>query len=676
MRAIAALNALLLSQQGHLFPWAPVSLGTGVGIYFALSNEPEFPTYVVLILIGAALALMGIRSKDRGTVSLWAVGLLIFGFCLAGYRAHDVGSNVLTYRYYGPIEGRVLTIDRSASDKIRLTLDQVRLYAVGSQISPDRVRISLHGPTDIPQPGNRVMTTGHLMPPQGPAEPGGFDFRRHAWFQGLGGVGYTRAPVLLSGPPTGDLWLRRLRSQVASYIQQRLSGETGGFAAAITSGDRSGVGQETLADLRGSNLAHLLAISGLHMGLLTGFVFATLRLLLCLWPRVALRLPVKKISAIGALIVGSGYLALSGGNVATERAFVMAAVVLIAVVLDRRAFSLRAVAVAALIVLIRRPESLMSPGFQMSFAATTALVAVFGWIRDTGFSFGPAWSRGVFALVISSVVAGLATAPIGAAHFNTVSHYGLIANLLSVPVMGILVIPSAVLALCLLPIGLEGIGLTLMGLGLDWILFVAHWVSGLDGAQGTVAAPSNAVLPLITVGSLLVILWQGRLRGAGLAPMLIGAILWAQAERPAVLISSDGALVGAMTDNGRALSKPKGSGFAARVWLENDGDSANQAQAAERWVDPEKRVQIAQTEVVHVIGKRAVADYFECKAGQIVVTTGAKTLHGACQLFDPKRLRDLGSLMINNKGELITAQQMSGYRLWTSQPPHRGWNRN
>ena len=153
-----------------------------------------------------------------------------------------------------------------------------------------------------------------------------------------------------------------------------------------------------------------------------------------------------------ALLLAAGYLALSGGNVATERAFVMVAVVL-AVMLDRRAFSLRAVAVAAVVLLVLRPEALLGPGFQMSFAATTALVAVFGWLRDRPGALGPRWLRPVSALVISSAVAGAATAPVAAAHFNQIAHFGLIANLLSVPLMGVVVMPAALAAAALMPLG-------------------------------------------------------------------------------------------------------------------------------------------------------------------------------------------------------------------------------
>jgi len=665
MRATAALDALMQKQRGHLFPWAPVFLGAGVGLYFGLMVEPDIKLYIGMAVFGVVSGLVGIRASESGAVFGRTILLIATGFCLSGYRAHNVAASVLPYRYYGPIEGRVVAIDRSASDAVRLTLDRVRLRNTAMSQSPERIRISLHGPIDVPSPGSHVITTGHLMPPQGPAEPGGFDFRRHAWFQRIGAVGYTRLPVLLAGPDDADLWLQRLRRRASTYIQTQLPGETGGFAAALTTGDRSGIGQDSLMALRGSNLAHLLAISGLHMGLLTGFIFASLRVLLNLWPRFALRVAVKKIAAVGALLVAAGYLALSGGNVATERAFIMVAVVLGAVLLDRRAFSLRAVALAAMIVLVHRPESLMSPGFQMSFSATTALVAVFTWIRDSGVSLGPVWARAAVAVVISSAVAGAATAPFGAAHFNTLSHYGLIANLASVPLMGVLVIPAAVLALCLVPLGGEMIGLTLMGWGLDWILMVAHWVTDLEGAQGRVVAPGPAVLPLIAVGMLFVILWQGRLRLTVVAPVVLAAILWAQSERPPILISADGALVGKMTEAGRALSKPKGAGFAARVWLENDGDGSNQIAASARWTGSTRHAMIGTTKVVHVIGKRAVEAFDECLVGQVIVTTVDKDLPGDCLLFDPARLRKLGSLMITSEGILLSAQELAGQRLWT-----------
>jgi competence protein ComEC len=673
MRVTAAIDRVLLDQRGHLFVWSPVFLALGIGAYFGLGNEPDGTTYAVLAIVAVVCGAAALRWPGGWSALGWALALLAAGFCLAGARAHRVGDPVLGWRYYGAIEGRIVAMDRSASDALRVTLDQVRLVRFGRDITPARVRLSLHGDPAALVPGQRIMTTGFLSPPSGPAEPGGFDFRRYAWFAGLGAVGYTRNPVLTLAPPEqGRAGLRvfSLRMAASARVQGVLKGDIGGFAAAIITGDRSGMGQGALQALRGSNLAHLLAISGLHMGLLAGFVFAVLRLLLALVPAVALRVPVKKLAAIGALAVAAGYLALSGGNVATERAFVMVAVVLGAVLVDRRAFSLRAVAMAALIVLALRPEALLGPGFQMSFAATTALVAVFGWLRDAEIRPAPNWLKPVLGVVISSTVAGAATAPYAAAFFNTLAHYGLVANLLSVPLMGVLVIPAAVLAACLAPFGLEAIGLWFMGLGLRWILAVATWVSGLDGARGFVVSPGPFVIPLLSLGALWLILWQGKARFAGLVPVVFAFWLWSGTERPAILVADTGGLVGVMTQQGRALSKPRGAGFVASVWLENDGDGSAQPDAAARWPGQEGRVRVIQTasrEIVHITGKRAAAGFDDCKAGQVVIVSVPLELNGPCEVFDQKRLRATGSLAITDK-DILSARDLSGRRIWNTRP--------
>ncbi len=413
-------------------------------------------------------------------------------------------------------------------------------------------------------------------------------------------------------------------------------------------------------------------VSGKPGAVQTGFVFVTCRIGLSTMPALALRLPVRKLAALCALGAATIYLLLSGGNVATERAFVMVSVMLGAVLVDRRAISLRAVALAAMIVLVLRPESLLSPGFQMSFAATTALVAVFGALRDYGRMPGPKWSKPVTGLILSSAIAGLATAPIGAAHFNTMSHYGLVANLLSVPVMGTIVVPAAVVAALLAPFGLDWLALAVMGVGLRWILGVSDWISGLDGSQGFVVSPPGFVLPVLVLGLLWVILWQGRARWVGLAPAIAVITFWGQGQRPEVLVADSGGLIGVMTEHGRALSKSKGSGFVASVWLENDGDGVGQPLAAQRWPGKPERVQrylINGTELIHVTGKRAADGFDECLPHQIVVSSVALKLTGECVLYGPDKLLDTGSLALSN-GRVVTSADVSGQRLWS--PGRRG----
>ena len=676
MGMMRILDQLLQVQRGHLLAWGPVFLGLGIGVYFALPVEPGIAAYGGVAVLGGAAVLFAFLPHGLGLLAR-AILITCLGVLVAGLRSHAVEAPVLGFRYYGPVEGRLVEIDRSGRDLLRLTLADVRLKNVPIERTPVHVRISVLADSDLPEIGAQVATTAHLMPPQGPVEPGGFDFRRHAWFAQLGASGYSRVAVLTLAPAVAESGISHIRSKITSCLHHRLPGEVGAIVDAITTGDRSGVSQATLEDLRASNLAHLLAISGLHMGLVAGFVFGSLRFGLCLVPPLALRVNIKKVAAAVALVAAAGYLALSGGNVATERAFLMVAVMFVAVLMDRRAISLRAVAVAATLVLLRRPESLLSPGFQMSFAATAALVGVFAWISDRRLSLGPDWLRPVTALILSSLVAGLATAPFGAAHFNTLAHYGLPANLLSVPIMGAVVVPAAVMSLVLLPFGLEGLALAVLDSGLRWILAVAAVISDIPGAQGAIVQPSGVVLPLISLGGLFVLIWQGWFRFAGLLPITLALAVWSQSLRPLVLVAPDGGLVGVLGSEGRALSREKGQGFAARVWLENDGDRVSQKQAFGRWAGKASsetthrkasmlpNAQLGGFRLVHAFGKRAADRLGHCDARDIVVTTVDIDLSGPCLVLGPGTLRSTGSLSIDAEGRITTARQVAGTRLWT-----------
>lgn len=459
-----------------------------------------------------------------------------------------------------------------------------------------------------------------------------------------------------------------MRLAIAESVRAALPGEVGAFAAAITTGDRSGIGAATMNDLRASNLAHLLAISGLHIGLLTAFVFAATRRALVLAPGLALEWPVKSWAAIGALGAGAFYLALSGGNVATQRAFIMVSVMLVAVLLNRRALTLRAVALAALIVLVLRPEALTEPGFQMSFSATLGLVAVFRLIRDHRTRRLPKWAAPVMATLVSLAVAGFATAPFSAAHFNQVSQYGLIANLVSVPLMGAIVMPAAVLAALLGPFGLAWIGLEIMDPAIHWILFVAHWIATRETAVTLVPSPPGSVLAGIALGGLWLIPWQGHGRLAGAVPVAAALWLWQAVERPDILVAPSGGLVGLLAGEGRVLSKPRGDGFAAQSWLENDGAVADQARAAGDLAT------LLPGDLVHVTG-RAALDRVRaaCRPGRIVIVNQVlEDTPEGCLLLGPRDLERTGALAIRFGAagpRITTARQVSGERAWMAHLP-------
>lgn len=587
--------------------WLPVLMGSGIWLYFSLEVEPD-PWWCELLALPVAALASGAARRAGWMALALALGLGAFGagFSLAALAAHRAAAPALSGPVEETVEGRVRELSKAASGAPRVLLDRVAIYGLDPRETPARVRVTLLSAErgSAPRPGTRIRVFARLLPPGEPVEPGAFDFRLRAYFERLGAVGYARGAALAMAArePAGPvdrfaMWLAERRVRLSDALAEALPGRRGAFAAAIIVGDRSGIEEADAEALRVSNLAHLLAISGLHMGLLTGLVFVGLRLLLAAAPRAVSGVSARKAAAVGALMAGLGYLLLSGATVATQRAFVMMAVAFTAVLLDRPAISLRGLALAAVVVLAIRPVSLMDVGFQMSFAATAALVA--GWEevrrqRMRRAAEGDERPRrrwralrmaGLYlaGLVFTSVIAGAATAPYAAYHFNRVAPYGLPANLAAVPVMGLVIAPAAVAAAVLAPLGLEGPVVAAMGGGIEWVLEVAHRVAALPGAVRPVPVAGGPVLPLITLGGLWLFLWRGPWRLAGLAGIAAALALWSGApDRPEILIAPGGRLVGVLGPEGRALDHGRAQSFAAGTWLRRDGDAADQKAAAAR----------------------------------------------------------------------------------------------
>lgn len=666
----------LLAARGQLFVWVPVFIGLGIGIWFALPFEPvlwHYGVVLVLFILGGAGTIWG---PDLGRPLFLILSCVTAGGAAAGLRAHLVATPMIEFQYYGPVTGRVVEIDRSQSDAIRITLVDVVLDNVYP--APRFVRVSIQGPA--PEPAQTVLLTARLSAPSAATEPEGFDFRRTAFFRGLGAVGYSRSPVLLWQEPPANLQrIDRLRTYLSQGLMTAISNDAGAFAAGAMTGDRSGITQDTVQALRDSNLAHLLAISGMNLAFLAGFVFMLIRYGVALIPVLALRVNSKKIAALVALGVALFYLLLSGANVATTRAFLMIAVMLGAVLLDRQGLTMRSVAIAAVILLLWQPESLLDPGFQLSFAATVVLIGAYHVIdRQILAQKLPGWMMPVYAVVLTSVLAGIATAPFAAAHFNRFTDYGLLANLLTAPAMSLLMAAGAVAAI-LAPFGLAAPALWVLEQSAAWILFVAHWIAGLDGAVTMIVAPPAVVLPLISVAGIWILVWQGRRRWAGVPFLALALVIWGFAPRPDLLISNDGRLVGWMGPEGRALSTPTGARFSAENWLQDDGDLASQEQAAARsgFSGPkEARVfQMGDVTGVVLAGQGSAAAFEAACAGHDLVIVPAALdpsllADGPCTRIDRDVLDNTGALGgYWQEGVLTLYPSRQAPRLWTGDRP-------
>jgi len=591
--AEAAISSFL-AERDRWFLWAPVLIGLGIGVYFALPQEPSLRLGLGLFAASAAglfLLPRFINLPLAVRIALLMTFWMAVGFGAAVLRTDRVAAPVLERSWTGEITGRVISISLT-EQSLSVVMEPQTMSRLAPEFMPERVRFAIRVKDAHAAPGQIVRLRGHLEPPSAPVEPGGFDYGRSIWFAKLGGTGFAyTAPELLSAPQGMENWVQRLRASITERIRERIGGAAGAIASALVTGDKRVIPQEAIVALRNAGLAHVLAISGLHMMLFGGSLFWLVRAGLSLIPAIALRYPIKKWGAVAALLGASFYLVISGAEIAAQRAYIMLTLMFVAVLFDRPAISLRNVALAAIFILLWRPESLISASFQMSFSAVVALIAFYEsslarqWTaRLRGFD---GWQALVFwgaayllGLALTSLVAGSATGPVAAYHFNRIAVYSLLGNLIALPIVGTIIMPSALFALMLMPFGLEGPALWLMGQGIDAMLYVAREVTALPGASALVPSAPFYALMLFAFGGLWLCLWQRRWRFLGLVPLALSFMLWGQKERADVLIDRDGLLAAVRMQDGRMALTKRTPGYVAERWLLHDGDPRSPKEAA------------------------------------------------------------------------------------------------
>ncbi|MGE3775098.1 MAG: ComEC/Rec2 family competence protein, partial [Gammaproteobacteria bacterium] len=537
------LAATIAAEQDRFFNWVPVLFGSGIAIYFAQAREP---TLLVASLIAAAAVAVSLlwRRVFAGLLIGSALVWLSLGVLAAKVASEIVAAPVLGRDLRSvAVTGWIELVEPLATGGERITVRAISVGDLAPDQIPRRVRVRIPKSATPFAPGDAVTVRANLLPPAGPALPGAYDFARAAWFLGIGAVGAAReAPEAadVSQPmlPLLRAWLpfERLRQRISRRVTAALPGETGAIAAALLTGERGGITETTNQAYRDSGIFHILSISGLHMTVFAGAVYVASRFLLSLVPLLALGFSIKKWAAVAGLAGTFGYLLISGGSPPAVRSAIMIAVMFLAVLLDRPALALRNIALAALIILLASPSSLIDVGFQMSFAAVVALVSgVEAW-RDWRVAragdVGPRTrslpgSAGAFvgAITLTTLIATAAVAPFAAYYFHKSTQYGVLANLAAVPFCNLIVMPAALATLLAMPFGLEAWPLVVMGYGIDAMTWVAIRVAAIPGAVALVPAISARAFALMVVGGLWLCLWGGRWRQVGLLPIAAGLAL-------------------------------------------------------------------------------------------------------------------------------------------------------
>jgi competence protein ComEC len=572
---------------GRLLPWIPVAFGTGIAFYFAADREPVAWVTAAAATVFCTAAFLLRRQKVFPIAVM--IAAISAGFATASLKTARVAHGVLARPMFSvSLKGFVETHEeRERTDRFVLRVVQMESPRAAAKL--ERVRLSVKKGT-APAVGSFVELKARLQPPLAPLRPGSYDFGRDMYFQGIGASGFVMGAIRTVDPPfNGGFSLRYaafmqgLRDAIDARIRNVLSGDRRAIATALLTGRRDALSAPVNDAMFISGLGHVLSISGYHMAVVAGVVFFAVRALLALIPALTVTFPIKKWSAAAALLAAAFYLLLSGAEVATQRSFFMTAVVLIAIMVDRRAVTFRTLAVAAMIVLTMAPEALVHPSFQMSFAATLGLVALiqtgmpalFASPDHSATARAALWGgREIAMLALASLVAGLATTPYAAFHFHRVTPYGVVANLAAMPVVSVLVMPAGLLGLVAMPFGFDGMFWRIMAFGIDWMIAVAQWVAALPGAIGRIAAFGIGPLIAASAGIILLGLLRTPLRLSGAGAIAL-AVVWAlAAPQPDMLVSGDGQSVGVRGRDGRLhLMRTAKDTFLVKEWLAADADA-------------------------------------------------------------------------------------------------------
>jgi competence protein ComEC len=572
---------------GRLMPWLPVAFGFGIVVYFTADREPNWLAVLPLAIAGVAGTFF-VRHRPIAFPLVLGIAAATLGFAVATLQTLRIAHPILQHPVASVALGGFVEIreERERSDRIVVRVE--RFDATQIAPPPDRVRVAVRKGS-APAVGAFVELKAHLSPPLQPLRPGGYDFARDMYFQRIGASGYSLGTIKVKSPAAAPgFWLRYatviddLREAIDKRIRAVVPGDNGSIASALITGKRDAISAPVNDSMYVSSLAHVLSISGYHMAVVAGIVFFFIRAGLAFIPSLASRQPIKKWAASGALIAAAFYLLLSGAEVATQRSFIMIAIVLVGVILDRPTLTFRTLAVAAIAVLLLAPQAVVHPSFQLSFAATLALIAAYQhglpWRADRDSSIAQRvamWgAREIAGLFLASLVAGFATMPYAAFHFHRLAPYGVIANLLAMPVVSAVVMPMGILGVVAMPFGFDAVFWRLMSDGIDWMVWVALWVTSLPGAVGRIQAFSTGPLLMGTGGLLIICLLRTPLRWSG-AVLLIAASVWIlEMPRPDVLIADDGQTAAFRGADGRLAVLHSGrDSFAIKEWLAADADA-------------------------------------------------------------------------------------------------------
>ncbi len=551
-------------QQQNRFLFVPFLMAAGAALYFSLTTEPGLFCPGILSLILITLA-----TVNKIPTLVRAIFIFAFGFCYANAYTNLVNTPVIKRNLHNlDITGTVQKIDFT-DDKSRIYLS-TNAEDIKAGTGDAIVRVSVGDNIALPQIGDVVSANVGLFKPSAATAPETFDYARWAYFNNLSATGYANNIQVIENNTKYSL----------NKFRNNIHNNTNSFLVdSLVLGYKNVIPENDAAIWVSSGIGHVWSISGFHMTLVGGWLFLIFVSLFRAVPWIVRRVPAKIPGILCAWIGLVGYLFLSGCDVATIRAFLMTTLVFMAFIFGRSAFSMRNIALAFCATFLINPHYVMQAGFQLSFAAVFGLIWLYYEIK-------PKMPENkilkiIYAMLLTSLVATLFTAPFVAAHFGTLPTYSLIGNLILLPVFSVAIMPLVMIGTIT---GMFGIlsPIKLAHLIYDTTLNIARSISELPLTNIDMPhIPNNAMICFIVGFMCLILIRNIKMKINCVLFALfvgIGIVLVQTNPKPIFWTTDDNELVAFVDDNGKLeFNKSRSSNhyFAFETWKKFNGEATN-----------------------------------------------------------------------------------------------------
>lgn len=673
------LEEQFLGEQNRWFLWMPVLFAIGIGAYFVLPQEIS-PWWTLGIIESLIVLAVLFRRRIFALVLLMIVAVVVLGFTNIQLKALYLSENpqvMAPEKTY--LSGKISAIDYNYRGNQRLLLTDTTNFEKDRNFGS--LKVSVRSKETGLHVGQCVEMAVSIMPLAKAAMVGGYQFDRKAYFDGLSGNGYALSQALPIECEIPTSWsqnfkfgIDKLRNKIIAHIREVLPPDQASITAAIIAGEQGVIRKEVIQNYRDSGLAHFLSISGLHMSMIAGLMFFLVRLIVAFIPALAVRYDSKKLAAVFAILISIFYLLISGAQIPAQRAFIMNFIVVLGILLGRRAISMKTISWAGLFVLILTPQALVGASFQMSFAAVVALIAFYekyagnlqrflNGNKNAEQSFVIKFIKIIWVYIIgimvSDLVASLATMPFAIYHFNKIAVYTTLTNLLAGPIIGLIIMPFVLLSLLLMPLGLDYWPLKITGWGVEQINHITAYVSSLQGAGYQVVSMPLWGLLTIVFGALWLCIWNKSWRKLGWIGVVIGTLSVFSVKTPDVLINEDASAVAFKDNMGELVIMPsRGNYFSKKIWLEK---TANNKLSAKQ---NKLLKQIYKGEAVDANWLDLKCDNYSCIYKNVVKYYKDKRFDIAGKAIDIPQTLGVSVYLDGAKQEIITVRDYIGNRYW------------